>query len=232
MNPVNVTTTGLVLEVDGLSKSYQRRPVLQNVCFQVGRGERVAIMGRSGSGKSTLLNCLAGIDRPDAGQVMLAGEVVTGRAPADMARLRRKEVSTIFQFFHLLPTLTVFENVELPLQLLGIGNVERAQRSHELLEAVQLTHRKDALSTELSGGEMQRVAIARALIHRPRLILADEPTGNLDSKTGDAILSLVESLTEQYEMALLLVTHSKEATRICHRVLHMIDGRLEASADG
>lgn len=216
----------VILQVTSLGKAYGERPVLQNLAFQVGRGERVAIMGPSGSGKSTLLNCLAGIDRPDRGTILLDGDDLTRRSPDQLAQLRRDQVSTIFQFFHLLPTLTAYENIELPLQLLGVPNDERARRVSELLAAVELEHRQHALAHELSGGEMQRVAIARALVHQPRLVLADEPTGNLDQKTGRAVLDLIAALTDRFEMALLLVTHSHEATRICQRVLHMIDGRL------
>jgi ABC-type lipoprotein export system ATPase subunit len=201
--------------------------VLQGVGFQVQAGERVGIMGPSGSGKSTLLNCLAGIDHPDEGDIILVGEPLIGRSSTDLARLRRTHVSTIFQFFHLLPTLTAYENIELPLQLLGVVESERRRRVGELLDAVRLGHRQHALTCELSGGEMQRVAIARALIHEPRLVLADEPTGNLDSKTGQAVLDLIETLTDRLSMSLLLVTHSQDATRICHRVLHMVDGQLQ-----
>ncbi len=216
----------VILQVSNLGKAYGERPVLHDLAFQVRRGERVAIMGPSGSGKSTLLNCLAGIDTPDHGRIVLDGDDLTQRSPDQLAQLRRDRVSTIFQFFHLLPTLTAYENIELPLQLLGVAHDERARRVSQLLAAVELEHRQHALSHELSGGEMQRVAIARALVHQPRLVLADEPTGNLDQKTGRAVLDLIAVLTDRFQMALLLVTHSHEATRICHRVLHMIDGRL------
>jgi ABC-type lipoprotein export system ATPase subunit len=187
-------------------------------------------MGPSGSGKSTLLNCLAGLDRPDTGLVRVAGEVITRLEGEALARLRRRHVSTIFQFFHLLPTLTAFETIELPLQLLRIDKAERHARVYRLLQAVQLEHRMHAMPGELSGGEMQRVAIARALIHHPDLVLADEPTGNLDSRTGDQVLDLLQSLADEFQMALVLVTHSREATRICQRTLHMMDGRLAEAA--
>lgn len=215
-----------VLRVEALSKAYGPRKVLDDVEFHVARGERVAIMGPSGSGKSTLLNCLAGLDRPDTGVVRVAGEIITQLEGEALAHLRRRHVSTIFQFFHLLPTLTAFENIELPLQLLGVDKVERHARVYRLLQAVRLDHRMHAMPDELSGGEMQRVAIARALIHNPALVLADEPTGNLDSHTGEHVLDLLQSLAETFQMAVVLVTHSLEATRICHRTLHMMDGRL------
>ncbi len=218
-----------VLSVEALSKSYGSRKVLDAVEFQVGRGERVAVMGPSGSGKSTLLNCLAGLDRPDSGQVRVAGEVITQLEGEALAHMRRRQVSTIFQFFHLLPTLSAFENIELPLQLLGVEKMDRQARVYRLLQAVRLDHRMHAMPDELSGGEMQRVAIARALVHHPDLVLADEPTGNLDSRTGEQILDLLQSLADEFRMALVLVTHSQEATRICHRTLRMMDGRLDES---
>ncbi len=218
-----------VLSVEALSKSYGSRKVLDAVEFQVGRGERVAVMGPSGSGKSTLLNCLAGLDRPDSGQVRVAGEVITQLEGEALAHMRRRQVSTIFQFFHLLPTLSAFENIELPLQLLGVEKTDRQARVYRLLQAVRLDHRMHAMPDELSGGEMQRVAIARALVHHPDLVLADEPTGNLDSRTGEQILDLLQSLADEFRMALVLVTHSQEATRICHRTLRMMDGRLDES---
>ncbi len=183
-------------------------------------------MGPSGSGKSTLLNCVGGVDRPDEGSIVIAGEAIEGLNEEGLCRLRRKTVSTVFQFFHLLPTLSAYENVEFPLQLLGLSAGGRSERVKALLEEVGLSHRSDAMPHELSGGEMQRVAIARALAIRPRLILADEPTGNLDSATGGAILDLLESVSEKNRIAMLLVTHSSEVTRICCRTLHMRDGQI------
>jgi ABC-type lipoprotein export system ATPase subunit len=144
----------------------------------------------------------------------------------DLAGLRRRQIGTVFQFFHLLPTLSAFENVELPLQLLGVPPRERRTRGMELLERVRLAHRAEARPGQLSGGEMQRVAIARALVHRPALLLADEPTGNLDSANGENILALLAELTDEARTALLMVTHSPEAARSCHRVLHMRDGEI------
>jgi ABC-type lipoprotein export system ATPase subunit len=142
----------------------------------------------------------------------------------ELTKMRRKHIGTVFQFFHLLPTLSVFENIEFPLQLLGVGLAERKERVMELLVRVGLIHRVAALPSELSGGEMQRVAIARAIIHRPSLLLADEPTGNLDSVNGQKILQLLAELSEQYQIAMLMVTHSHEAAQICHQILEMRDG--------
>ncbi len=214
------------LVVRNAHKSYGRRPVLDGVSLRVGGGERVALMGPSGSGKSTLLNCVAGIDRLDGGEIDVAGESLDSLSEEGLSRLRRRTVTTVFQFFHLLPTLSAEENIEFPLQLLGMDARERQSRVARFLEAVRVDHRAKALPEEMSGGEMQRVAIARALAPEPALVLADEPTGNLDSTTGEAVLDLIESLSGSLGFALLLVTHSREATRICNRTLHLRDGRI------
>jgi putative ABC transport system ATP-binding protein len=219
-------TEAAILSAAGLTKSYGDRPVLAGVSLQVRPGERLALTGPSGSGKTTLLNCIGGVDRPDAGSIELAGIRLDRMDSAGLARIRRERIGTIFQFFHLLPTLTVAENVELPLQLLRVAAAERAPRVQRLLERVGLDGRAQALPTQLSGGEQQRVAIARALIHRPALLLADEPTGNLDSANGQNILALLRELTDEARIALVLVTHSEEAAAICHRRLHVRDGRI------
>ena len=229
MQPVQViseSVTAAVLEVSAVSKAYGDRPVLRAVSFQLASGERLALTGPSGSGKTTLLNCLGGVDRPDSGSIRLHGESLEHLSSDQLARVRRRRVGTIFQFFHLLPTLTAAENIEFPLQLNGVALAERQRRVKELLERVGLMARSDALPSQLSGGEMQRVAIARALVHRPDLILADEPTGNLDSANGDNILRLLEELSDETGTALVLVTHSAEAARICHRVIQMRDGAI------
>lgn len=215
-----------MLTITDLSKSYGETHVLRNVSFGMETGERVALMGPSGSGKSTLLNCISGIDRPDGGQIHLNEQAVVEMNEQQLCDLRRNSISTIFQFFHLLPTLTLRENIEFPMQLLGLSAKERSARVGDLITEVQLDHRADAMPDELSGGERQRVAIARALATRPVLILADEPTGNLDSATGESILDLLESMSERYQTAMLLVTHSNEVTRICRRTVEMRDGQI------
>lgn len=214
------------LQVSRLTKSYGSVPVLKGVSLELEEGERVALMGPSGSGKSTLLNCIGGIDRPDGGSIQVGDVQLDQLDEEERCRLRRDTVSTVFQFFHLLPTLSVRENIEFPLQLQGVDSKEREERVTKLIEEVGIESRAEAFPHELSGGEMQRVAIARALTIRPRLILADEPTGNLDSRTGEAILDLLESLSDHYEIAMLVVTHSREVTRICSRVVEMRDGAL------
>jgi ABC-type lipoprotein export system ATPase subunit len=223
---VTLPNTAPVVRVSRVTKSYQMRQVLNGVSFNLASGERVALVGPSGCGKTTLLNCLGGVDRADGGSIELNGLLLENLSSDDLAAMRRQSIGTVFQFFHLLPTLSVFENVELPLQLLNVPVRERRERGMELLRRVKLTHRADALPTQLSGGEMQRVAIARALAHRPNLLLADEPTGNLDSVNGENILDLLAELSNDFHTALLMVTHSTEAARICHRVLHMRDGTI------
>jgi ABC-type lipoprotein export system ATPase subunit len=219
-----------VLEARDVAKSYDGSVILRGVSLQVARGERVALMGPSGSGKTTLLNCLAGVDRPDSGTIRLQGQPLEDLDGNGLARLRRKAIGTVFQFFHLLPTLSAFENVELPLQLLKVGRLERHRRVSDLMRRVRMAERAHAVPAQLSGGEQQRVALARAMVHQPALLLADEPTGNLDSVNGDNVLDLLRELSDESGTALVLVTHSHEATRICHRVLHLRDGRIcEAS---
>lgn len=215
-----------VLAVTRVTKAYGPRTVVAGVTFNVGPGERVALTGPSGSGKTTLLNCLGGVDRPDEGEIRLLGERIDRLSSRELAQVRRRKVGTIFQFFHLLPTLTASENVEMPLLLLGVGTRERATRVAEALERVKLSSRASALPSQLSGGEQQRVAIARALVHRPALVLADEPTGNLDSANGRNILDLLEQLTDELRIALVLVTHSEDAAAVCHRRIMLKDGQV------
>lgn len=215
-----------VVQVRNLRKAYGERWVLNGVSLDVKAGERLALMGPSGSGKSTLLNCIGGVDRADQGSIVVCGQVLETLTSDALAQLRRHRLGTVFQFFHLLPTLTALENVEFPLHLMGVPGPERVDRARALLEQVGVAHRAAALPGELSGGEMQRVAIARALIHRPSVLLADEPTGNLDSVNGNRILALLQELTDATRTAFILVTHSVEAASICHRQLHLLDGEI------
>jgi ABC-type lipoprotein export system ATPase subunit len=218
--------SGVLLEIADLNKHYGPQQVLNQVCLRLQRAERVAIMGPSGSGKSTLLNCLAGLEPPDSGTIHFQGKDLNAIGQAEVTRLRRESLTSIFQFFHLLPTLRAWENVEFPLLLRKDPRRQRQQKVAELLEEVGLSHRASAMPSELSGGEMQRLAIARALITEPALILADEPTGSLDSKTSERVLELLKTLTDRHHTALLMVTHDNEAASVCTRRLHMRDGRL------
>lgn len=220
-----------VLRIRDLQKSYEGRVILRGITFHVHAGERVALTGPSGSGKTTLLNCLGGVDRPDAGSILLGNTPLEAMDDEALAHFRRQRVGTVFQFFHLLPTLTAAENVELPLQLLGVPRSDRVTRVRTLLERVGVAHRSRAFPSELSGGERQRVAIARAMGHGPELLLADEPTGNLDSVNGANILQLLTEWTEETKTALVLVTHSPEAASICHREIHLKDGQIESGAE-
>jgi len=215
-----------MLKVSKIEKSYGASKVLRGIDFRMEEGERIAIMGPSGSGKSTLLNCIGGIDRPDNGEILFEGQSLTSLSEQELCKLRRIKISTIFQFFHLLPTLTARENIEFPMLLNSVSARERNQKVDELLNAVKIQHRAGAFPHELSGGEKQRVAIARSLSMQPKLILADEPTGNLDSKNTDSVLELIENLSKQHGIAMLLVTHNEEVTRICDQTITMNDGLI------
>jgi len=222
----------VMLTATQVTKAYAGRPVLRGVSLELHAGERLALTGPSGSGKSTLLNCLGGVDRPDGGSIRFKDRALETLDADGLTEVRRRDIGTIFQFFHLLPTLTAAENVELPLQLNGVPAAGRAKRVQALLERVGVSGRAEALPGELSGGEMQRVAIARALAHQPAVLLADEPTGNLDSRNGAIILELLRELSDETGTALLLVTHSGAAAHICHREIHLRDGLINGRRDG
>jgi putative ABC transport system ATP-binding protein len=200
--------------------------VLSDVAFEVAPGECIALLGRSGSGKSTLLNLLAGIDRPDTGDVRIAGQSVVTMGEPALTLLRRRHIGFIYQFFNLIPTLTVAENLALPLELNGVPAARRRERIAALLGKVGLDGREGAFPDQLSGGEQQRVAIARAIIHDPALVLADEPTGNLDAQTGHRVLELLSHLFRDEGHTLILVTHSREVSAIADRVFAVDGGRL------
>ena len=216
-------STGL-LRVSGLAKRYgaaDAAAVFENVSFDVAAGEVVAILGESGVGKSTLLNCLAGLDTPSAGHVTLAGRALEGLDEKALAHWRRAQVGFVFQAFHVLPHLTVAQNVALPLMLLGRPAVATAQRVEGLLNAVGLEGLGERLPRTLSGGQLQRVAIARALVHRPPLVLADEPTGNLDPTTAERVIELLAKQVRAEGAAGVLVTHSSAAAARADRVLRL-----------
>jgi putative ABC transport system ATP-binding protein len=216
--------------LQGLSKSYQEgkriRTVLSEANAEFFKGEFTAILGKSGSGKSTLLNLISGIDRADQGSIWLEDLELTALDDRQLTLFRRQHIGFIFQFFNLIPTLTVLENVALPLELNGLEPRQAAGRAAGLLEAVGLHDRLKTFPENLSGGEQQRVAIARALVHDPLLVLADEPTGNLDGETGRQVLALLDRLTRQAGKNLILVTHSREAAGYADRVLYLREGQL------
>jgi putative ABC transport system ATP-binding protein len=218
------------LRFHDLSKSYYegdvRRVVLQNAHAQFQPGEITAILGKSGSGKSTLLNLISGIDVPDSGQVWVDGQDLTAMSEHDRTLFRRARIGFVFQFFNLIPTLTVGENVSLPLELNHIPRPQAQEKAQDMLETVGLLDRWKTFPEKLSGGEQQRVALARALVHDPILILADEPTGNLDEETGAQVISLLAHMTREQNRTLLIVTHSLEATSHANRVLRLSHGQL------
>ena len=215
-----------VYQVEKLHKRYGTSVVLRDVSFELASGAMTAIMGPSGSGKSTLLHCLGGVDKADSGSILFHGKNMMCMPAHEIAELRRAQIASIFQFFYLLPTLTVEENIAFPLQLQSMPSRQRKERVATILSQVGMEERKDAFPNQLSGGEQQRAAIARALITRPKVILADEPTGKLDSQNGRRILDLMRELLCPQNIALLLVTHSEEAAAICHRTWKMQDGNL------
>jgi len=215
-----------ILEVQNLSKRFSERSVVDGVSLTVAKGERVAIMGPSGSGKTTLINCIGGIEAPTSGTINVAGERLDYRNSEQLSRLRKKTITHVFQFFHVLPHLSLIENIEFPLLLSNQPRKLRKQKVTELIREVGIEHRADAFPHECSGGEIQRAAIARALVVEPALILADEPTGNLDSENGNKVLDLIEELSIRHQTAIILVTHSEEATRICSRLIRFKDGKI------
>lgn len=214
-----------MIELRGVHKRYREgdrdRVVLDGFSASVDRGERLALVGRSGSGKSTLLNLIAGMDTPDAGTVLVDGMDMTAMGERGRTLFRRRALGFVFQFFNLIPTLTVSENLQMPLRLNGLRDAAHGRRALDLLDRVGLADRADSFPEHLSGGEQQRVAIARALVHAPRVLLADEPTGTLDAETGEQVLSLLDSLTADGAMTVVMVTHSMDVARRMDRILSL-----------
>jgi len=227
---------GMILEAENLFKTFvlphKRVEVLKGTDLTVSKNERVAIVGRSGSGKSTLLHVLGGLDRPDAGEVRIDGQALYAVSPRVRTAIRAAKIGLVFQSYHLLPEMDVTENVMLP-TMTGAVRIKKAQarqRALVLLDQVGLADRASHMPLELSGGEQQRVALARALIHEPALILADEPTGNLDRMTGAQIMDLLFGLSCTRDLSLVMVTHSPETAALCDRVLELHEGLLVAKS--
>ena len=219
------------IQLDRVSRHYTMGETsvraVNELSLSVANNEFLALLGSSGSGKSTLLNLIAGLDRPTSGNILAHGQNIASLSSLDLARYRCNTIGMIFQSFNLLPRMTLEENIELPLRLAEVDRSERPARVREALERVRLTHRLGHRPTELSGGEQQRVAIARALVNRPKILLADEPTGNLDSATGEAILNLLRELRSQLGMTIVMVTHERPlAEAFADRLAIMGDGKL------
>jgi putative ABC transport system ATP-binding protein len=225
-----------IVRLDRVSKDYREgeesRQVLRETSATFAEGELVAIRGRSGSGKSTLLNLVAGVDLPTAGEVWVAGTCLSRLSPARRTLFRRDHLGFVFQFYNLIPTLTVLENVQLPAELGGCAPEDAARRARALLAEVGLDGREGAFPDRLSGGEQQRVAVARALVQDPRVLLADEPTGNLDDTTGRSVMALLDRVTRGAGRTLILVTHSPQVAATADRVFTIEDGRVVPAAPG
>lgn len=225
-----------IVQLEGISKDYFREkiriPVLSNTSLTIPKGEFVAVMGPSGSGKSTLLNLCAGLDRPTTGSIQVAGQELTDLSEAELTCFRSEHLGFIFQLYNLMPVLTAFENVELPLLLTRLSKKERAQHVKTALKIVNLAERMDHYPRQLSGGQEQRVAIARAIVTDPVLLLADEPTGNLDATSAVDVLDLLKRLNEEFHKTIIMVTHDPRAARCAHRILHLEKGAfVEAELD-
>lgn len=220
----------LIVDARKLTKTYRRGrvdvPALRDVSLQLARGQSLAIMGPSGSGKTTFLNILAGLDHPTAGEVYISGQRLDDLSPDQATVFRRRHIGFVFQFFNLLPPMTARDNVALPLLAERLPTAEVEQRTTEALAAAKIAHRADHRPGEMSGGEQQRVAIARGLVMRPQLLVADEPTGNLDSASGNDILKLLREAVDQFGLSLVMVTHSEHAAAMTDRVVTIRDGRL------
>jgi len=222
----------VLLSLEEITRRYRpdSAPVLDRLQLQLSPGEYLAIMGESGSGKSTLLNLIAGLDRPDHGRVLFEGIDLATLDDDAVTRWRRASIGFVFQAFHVLPYLTVLQNVALPLDLLGVREPQRGQRALRLLEACGIAALAARYARELSGGELQRVAIARALVHRPRLVLADEPTGNLDARAAQQILLLLRQQLQANDASAILITHSIAAAQSADRILQLVAGQLRPAA--
>ena len=224
-NPSPVT-----IELRAVTKVYGRQTVLTDASVSIVQGELVVVVGRSGSGKSTLLRLIGGLETPDRGSVLIDGSDIAALTETARARLRRASLGFVFQFFNLIPTLSAAENVELPLALNGVSRRDARRRSLALLDELGVAACADRLPDEISGGEQQRVAIARALVHEPKLVLADEPTGNLDLETARQVLGLLQETCRRRHTTLIMATHSREAANLAERVLSIRDARIEDAA--
>ncbi len=226
------SANGAIIEVNNVKKSYYRDsleiPVLQNISIDVKEGEFLALMGPSGSGKTTLLNLIAGIDRPDAGKVVVGGVNIAGLSESELSKWRARHVGFIFQFYNLLPVLTAYENVELPLLLTKLSKKEKKEHVDFALKLVGLSDRTENKPGQLSGGQQQRVAIARAIVTDPTIVVADEPTGDLDRVSAHEIMTLLDRLNSEFKKTIVMVTHDPRAAEKAHKQMHLDKGVLTA----
>lgn len=218
-----------MLVAEKICRKFNGLTVLQDIDLGLAKGEMVSIVGPSGAGKSTLLHLLGTLDQPDSGSILLNGEDLTQKSPAALAQFRNQNLGFVFQFHHLLPEFTALENVCLPAWIAGKSKKESAERASQLLEKLHLGQRQDHLPQALSGGEQQRVAVARALMNQPSLILADEPTGNLDSQNAGELHQLFVDINQNFGTAFLIVTHNPELAKMCHRSLLLKDGKIQSA---
>ncbi len=212
-----------MIKIKNLYKFYGKQLVLKNISLEIKKGEFISIMGSSGSGKSTFLNLVGGMDLPDRGEIIVNNEIITKFSDEKLTKYRRKKIGFIFQFFNLLPNLTVFENIQMPLLLNGGVDTKKVQK---MIERVGLQGKEKCYPHQISGGQQQRVAIARALIHNPDIILADEPTGSLDSKTGEAIMELISEIAKETDKTVILVTHEDYIAKYAEKIIKIKDGEL------
>ncbi len=222
-----------LVSVKNVTKVYKRNtleiPVLQNISLDVPEGEFLALMGPSGSGKTTLLNLISGIDKPTGGSISVAGTNIVQQSESALAKWRSRHIGFVFQFYNLLPVLTAYENVELPLLLTNLSKKEKKQRVEMVLNVVGLADRMDYYPKQLSGGQQQRVAIARAIVSDPTLIIGDEPTGDLDRKSAEEILLLLSRLNSEFKKTIIIVTHDPHAAEGAHKIQHLEKGELKAN---
>lgn len=215
-----------ILTTKNLNKTFENLEVVKDVSLNIKKGEFACLVGKSGSGKTTLLSILSGLEQPTSGEVFINGTSITNSSENDLALFRRKSIGFVFQSFNLIPTLSAWENVVMPLFPVKMEREKLQERAMELLSQMEIDHRADHRPSTLSGGEKQRVAIARALVNHPEIIFADEPTGNLDSETGGSIMNILKHLHKKKGLSILMVSHDKELAASCDRIIHMKDGKV------
>ncbi|MBL6996777.1 ABC transporter ATP-binding protein [Desulfobacula sp.] len=217
----------MMIETKRLNKSYEGMHIIRNISIHVEKGQFVVILGKSGSGKTTLLSLISGLEQPDSGEIVLCGENIENSSEIELAKIRRDKIGFVFQTFNLIPTLSALDNVMLPLIPVKKNHPDLKEKALQIMKYIEIDHRCGHLPSKLSGGERQRVAIARALLNDPEVLFADEPTGNLDTSTGEAVLELLLKLKKERGITIILVTHEKEYINLADRVINIKDGEIE-----